>query len=224
MPVARPDSSETFFQQNVAAVEPPPLWSGRRLSLHYYQVQVKRQTLSLAERCSMSTCNCVPSSALLTREQAAEYLGVAPQTLAVWATTRRYDLRYIKVGRLARYRRADLEAFSQSRTVGAHGRVAPNKKPRSGSRPLTGVRGFIWNGLCRKRDKKSIVRRPPHPDLRRASTGTGGAGTIPGSQPARHSSTPPDRPAAKRAERCDDSGCGDPLRNRPSEAGRHPEP
>ncbi|MFO0868447.1 MAG: hypothetical protein U0935_05820 [Pirellulales bacterium] len=34
---------------------------------------------------------------LLTREQAAEYLGIKPQALAVWATTRRYDLPFIKV-------------------------------------------------------------------------------------------------------------------------------
>jgi excisionase family DNA binding protein len=56
---------------------------------------------------------------LLTREQAADFLGLKEQTLATWATTRRYNLRYIKVGRCVRYRRADLEAFLTSRTVGA---------------------------------------------------------------------------------------------------------
>lgn len=56
---------------------------------------------------------------LLTREEAAEYLGCKPQTLAVWATTKRYGLRYIKVGRCVRYRIADLEAFLNARTVGA---------------------------------------------------------------------------------------------------------
>jgi len=62
---------------------------------------------------------------LLTREQAATYLGVAPQTLAVWACERRYALRYIKVGRLVRYRKSHLDAFLQRRTV--HG-----AKPREG--------------------------------------------------------------------------------------------
>lgn len=56
--------------------------------------------------------------ALLTREQAAEYLGIAPQTLAVWAVNGRYDLPFIKVGRCARYRRSDLDAFLDRRTVG----------------------------------------------------------------------------------------------------------
>lgn len=56
---------------------------------------------------------------LLTRAQAAEYLGVRPQTLAVWAMTQRYGLPMIKVGRLTRYRRSDLDAFLTRRTVGA---------------------------------------------------------------------------------------------------------
>lgn len=56
--------------------------------------------------------------ALLTRDQAAEYLGVAPQTLAIWAMTGRYSLPYIRVGRLAKYRRSDLDKFLTRRTVG----------------------------------------------------------------------------------------------------------
>lgn len=59
------------------------------------------------------------AEALLTRDQAAEYLGIAPQTLAVWATTGRYNLPFIKVGRCVRYRRHDLDRFLESRTVGA---------------------------------------------------------------------------------------------------------
>ena len=67
----------------------------------------------------MSTAVSIPpSSGLLTREQAAEYLSVAPQTLAVWATTGRYNLPVVKMGRLAQYRRADLDKFIQRRTVG----------------------------------------------------------------------------------------------------------
>jgi len=55
--------------------------------------------------------------ALLTREEAADYLGVLPQTLAAWATTGRYELPYIRVGKSVRYRLADLEAWLVSRTV-----------------------------------------------------------------------------------------------------------
>lgn len=54
---------------------------------------------------------------LLTRDEAAEYLNVRPQTLALWHSTGRYALPVIKVGRAVRYRIADLEAFIASRTV-----------------------------------------------------------------------------------------------------------
>jgi len=54
---------------------------------------------------------------LLSRRQAAEYLGVSSNTLAVWACTRQYELPYIRVGRLAKYKRADLDAWLASRTV-----------------------------------------------------------------------------------------------------------
>lgn len=54
---------------------------------------------------------------LFTRKQAAEYLGVTPRTLAVWACVKRYDLPYVKIGRLVKYRRADLDAFIERCTV-----------------------------------------------------------------------------------------------------------
>ena len=57
-------------------------------------------------------------SDLLTREQAAKYLGITPRTLAVWACVGRYNLPYVKVGRLVKYRRTDLDAFISRRTVG----------------------------------------------------------------------------------------------------------
>jgi excisionase family DNA binding protein len=59
------------------------------------------------------------NSELLTREDAAAYLDVKPQTLACWASTKRYGLRYVKVGRNVRYRKADLDRFLEARTVGA---------------------------------------------------------------------------------------------------------
>ncbi len=54
---------------------------------------------------------------LLSRKEAASYLGVAEQTLAIWKTTKRYNLPVVKVGRLVRYKQADLDAFIASRTV-----------------------------------------------------------------------------------------------------------
>lgn len=56
-------------------------------------------------------------SDLLTRREAAAYLGVTPETLAVWASTRRYPLRFVKIGRLAKYRKSDLDTFINSRTI-----------------------------------------------------------------------------------------------------------
>lgn len=55
----------------------------------------------------VSTAN----SILLTRREAAVYLGVAEQTLAVWKCTGRRSLPFVKIGRLVRYRKADLDAF-----------------------------------------------------------------------------------------------------------------
>ena len=67
-----------------------------------------------------------PSSELLTREQAGEYLGIKPQTLAVWLSTKRYRLPVVKVGSLVRYRLRDLEKFLENRTVGTVSADAPS--------------------------------------------------------------------------------------------------
>lgn len=54
---------------------------------------------------------------LLTRKQAAHYLGIAVSTLAIWASVKRYNLPYVKIGHLVKYRRVDLDDFIKSRTV-----------------------------------------------------------------------------------------------------------
>ncbi len=59
-----------------------------------------------------------PSSDLLTRQQAAAYLGVNARTLANWSCTGRYSLPVVKIGRLAKYRQKDLDRFIEERTVG----------------------------------------------------------------------------------------------------------
>lgn len=58
---------------------------------------------------------------LLSRAEAATYLGIKPQTMAVWASTKRYPIPFVKVGRLVRYRQQDLDAFIRARSVGASG-------------------------------------------------------------------------------------------------------
>jgi len=57
------------------------------------------------------------NSDLLTEVEAANFLGLEPKTLAVWRSTKRYPLSYVKVGRLVRYCRSDLLAFLDSRRV-----------------------------------------------------------------------------------------------------------
>ena len=54
---------------------------------------------------------------LLSRGEAAKFLGVTKGTLEVWACTKRYPLPVIKIGRLAKYRLSDLKKFIEQRTV-----------------------------------------------------------------------------------------------------------
>ena len=53
---------------------------------------------------------------LLNPEQVAEILGISVSTLSVWRCTKRYNLKYVKCGRLIRYRATDVEKFIESRT------------------------------------------------------------------------------------------------------------
>ena len=52
----------------------------------------------------------------VTPEEAAEILWVSQHTLAVWRSTGRYALPYIKIGRKIRYRISDLENWMAKRT------------------------------------------------------------------------------------------------------------
>ena len=53
---------------------------------------------------------------LLDDKAAAAVLDVSPGTLSVWRSTGRYALPFLKIGRKVRYRRADLQAWMESRT------------------------------------------------------------------------------------------------------------
>lgn len=68
------------------------------------------------------TNNANTLSKLLTPEQVAEALAVTTHTLAVWRCEGRYELPYIKTGRLVRYLAEDVQAFIQSRR-----RTAPDE-------------------------------------------------------------------------------------------------
>lgn len=54
---------------------------------------------------------------LLAPEHVADLLGVTTHTLAVWRCTQRYNLPYIKCGRLVRYRPSHVDAFIESRCI-----------------------------------------------------------------------------------------------------------
>lgn len=57
---------------------------------------------------------------LLNNQQAAAYIGVTPRTLEVWRCTKRHAIPYIKVGRLVKYRKSDLDAWLSAQTVNAN--------------------------------------------------------------------------------------------------------
>jgi excisionase family DNA binding protein len=55
---------------------------------------------------------------LMTPEDVSRYLGVSVETLNVWRCTKRYNLPYVKAGRLVRYRVEDIDIFVASRLQG----------------------------------------------------------------------------------------------------------
>ena len=56
-------------------------------------------------------------SNLLSPQEAADMLGTTPGVLSVWRSNKRYDLKYVKIGKSVRYRLEDLQAFIESRTI-----------------------------------------------------------------------------------------------------------
>jgi excisionase family DNA binding protein len=58
-------------------------------------------------------------SGLVNSDEAAAYIGVKPGTLEVWRCTKRQVIPYVKVGRLVKYRRSDLDAWLASHSVDA---------------------------------------------------------------------------------------------------------
>lgn len=56
---------------------------------------------------------------LLNRKEAAKFLGTTEGTLAIWSSTGRYNLPFVKIGRLVKYRYSDLMGFIERRTQNA---------------------------------------------------------------------------------------------------------
>ncbi|MEE9234963.1 MAG: helix-turn-helix domain-containing protein [Candidatus Acidoferrales bacterium] len=59
---------------------------------------------------------------LLTPDDAAAAIGVCTATLSIWRCTKRYDLPYVRCGRLIRYKEKDVADFIERR------RVTPNPR------------------------------------------------------------------------------------------------
>jgi len=59
----------------------------------------------------------------LSRKEAAEYLGVKPETLAAWAATGRHSLPFTRVGGRIIYSRAELDRWMAERTGTSVGQI-----------------------------------------------------------------------------------------------------
>jgi hypothetical protein len=60
---------------------------------------------------------------LIDDKQAAHILGVNPNTLSIWRSLGRYNIPFVKSGRLVRYRVDDLARFLARRTVTQTGKI-----------------------------------------------------------------------------------------------------
>lgn len=58
-----------------------------------------------------------PTQKLLSRKEAARYLGCTTGTLAIWKCTKRYSLPYVRIGRNIRYKLSDLMNFIENNTT-----------------------------------------------------------------------------------------------------------
>lgn len=94
-------------QKQAAIYVPGPLWLDLERS-RYRQLRVRP---TYFEDNAMTTAD------LLDTEKAASYLGCEASTLENWRCTKRHQIPYIKVGRLVKYRKDDLDAWIASRTV-----------------------------------------------------------------------------------------------------------
>jgi excisionase family DNA binding protein len=54
---------------------------------------------------------------LYSSRDAANYLGIAGGTLEIWRCTKRHQIPFIRVGRLIKYRKVDLDAWLDAQTV-----------------------------------------------------------------------------------------------------------
>lgn len=67
----------------------------------------------------------LPGSALLSPDQTGAVLGIRPATLAVWRSTARVKLPYVKIGKNVKYRAGDLREFiATNRLIHTHDKAS----------------------------------------------------------------------------------------------------
>lgn len=70
-------------------------------------------------------------NSLVRSKYVENLLGVTAHTLAVWRSTGRYNLPFVKVGKSVRYKLADVHAFLEERTVQRMSLTQRNKLSQS---------------------------------------------------------------------------------------------
>jgi len=72
---------------------------------------------------------------LFPGKETAQMIGVAPATLPVWRCTKRYPLKFVRVGRKIMYRLEDIQEFLAARTCNGDGTEArPRRRARRAAR------------------------------------------------------------------------------------------
>lgn len=94
----------------------------------------------------------VEQRCLLTPDEAAAMLAVAPGTLMVWRSTGRFNLPYLKIGGAVRYRRDAVEQFMAARTVD------PTADPNAKLRATLDLRSHERRSHKARRTKKRAAR------------------------------------------------------------------
>ena len=74
--------------------------------------------ISSLERADAAMGDWTGAETLFSNAEAAAYIGVEKETLDCWRCSGRYLIPFIKVGRLVKYRKSDLDEWLNSRRVG----------------------------------------------------------------------------------------------------------
>lgn len=77
-----------------------------------YQDSIRRDLTNLADD-RVKELLALPEVTLLGQDVAAAILNVKPSTLAVWRSTGRHGLKYVKMGRRVRYQLSEIYKFME---------------------------------------------------------------------------------------------------------------